>query len=42
MGKLVLTHLVPGNPAITDEMWLAGVREHYRGEAVVGRDLMEV
>ena len=40
--KLVLSHLVPGNPAITDEMWLAGVREHYRGEAVVGRDLMEV
>ena len=40
--KLVLSHLVPGNPAITDAMWLAGVREHYRGEAVVGRDLMEV
>ena len=40
--KLVLTHLVPAGPAITDAMWLAGVREHYRGEAVVGRDLMEV
>jgi ribonuclease BN (tRNA processing enzyme) len=40
--KLVLTHLVPGNPAITDDMWLAGVRERYHGEAVVGRDLMEV
>ncbi len=40
--KLVLSHLVPGNPAITDAMWLAGVREHFSGEAVVGRDLMEV
>ena len=40
--KLVLTHLVPAGPAITDAMWLAGVRAHYRGEAVVGRDLMEV
>ena len=40
--KLVLSHLVPGNPAITDAMWLAGVREHFAGEAVVGRDLMEV
>jgi ribonuclease BN (tRNA processing enzyme) len=40
--KLVLTHLVPASPAITDAMWLAGVRRHYSGEAVVGRDLMEV
>lgn len=40
--KLVLTHLVPGDPAITDAMWLAGVRRHYQGEAVVGRDLMAV
>ena len=40
--KLVLSHLVPGNPAITDAMWLAGVRKSYAGEAVVGRDLLEV
>jgi ribonuclease BN (tRNA processing enzyme) len=40
--KLVLSHLVPADPAITDEMWLAGVRKNFTGEAVVGRDLMEV
>jgi ribonuclease BN (tRNA processing enzyme) len=40
--KLVLSHLVPADPAITDEMWLAGVRKNFAGEAVVGRDLMEV
>jgi ribonuclease BN (tRNA processing enzyme) len=40
--KLVLSHLVPADPAITDEMWLAGVRRNFAGEAVVGRDLMEV
>ncbi|NMG64775.1 MBL fold metallo-hydrolase [Azoarcus indigens] len=39
--KLVLTHLVPGDdPGITDEMWLEGVRKHYKGEVVVGKDLM--
>jgi ribonuclease BN (tRNA processing enzyme) len=40
--KLVLSHLVPADPAISDEMWLAGVRKHFTGEAVVGKDLMEV
>lgn len=40
--KLVLSHLVPAFPTITDEMWLAGVRKHFSGEAIVGRDLMEV
>lgn len=41
--KLVLTHFVPGDdPAITDAMWTEGVRKHYDGEIVVGRDLMVV
>ncbi len=40
--KLVLSHLVPADPAITDDMWLAGVRKNFAGEAVVGKDLMEV
>jgi len=40
--KLVLSHLVPADPRIIDEMWLAGVRKNFAGEAVVGRDLMEV
>lgn len=41
--KLVLTHFVPGDdPSITDAMWLEGVRKHYSGEVVVGRDLMVI
>jgi ribonuclease BN (tRNA processing enzyme) len=40
---LVLSHLVPGDdPSITDAMWEEGVRRHYGGKIVVGRDLMEV
>jgi ribonuclease BN (tRNA processing enzyme) len=38
---LVLSHFVPGDdPSITDEMWTAGVRAHFKGAVVVGRDLM--
>jgi len=40
--KLVLSHLVPAFPSITDEMWLRGVRMTFKGEAVVGRDLQAV
>lgn len=40
--KLVLSHLVPAFPTITDAMWLQGVRKHFAGEAIVGRDLQEV
>ena len=41
VGLLVLTHLVPGALSdIGDETYLAGVREHFRGNAVVGKDLM--
>jgi ribonuclease BN (tRNA processing enzyme) len=40
--KLVLSHLVPAFPSISDEMWLRGVRKSFKGEAVVGRDLQEV
>jgi ribonuclease BN (tRNA processing enzyme) len=40
---LVLSHLVPGDdPAITDEHWLEGVRRHFNGRIIVGRDLMEI
>jgi ribonuclease BN (tRNA processing enzyme) len=38
---LVLSHFVPGDdPTITDEMWAAGARAHFKGRIVVGRDLM--
>src|SRR6185295_18744522 len=40
---LVLTHFVPGDDAsITDEQWSADVRKHFKGQIVVGKDLMEL
>jgi ribonuclease BN (tRNA processing enzyme) len=40
---LVLTHFVPGDdPSITDENWTEGVRKHYDGRVIVGRDLMVI
>ena len=40
---LVLTHFVPGDdPSITDEQWSEGVRKHFKGRIIVGKDLMEV
>lgn len=40
---LVLSHFVPGNDAsITDEQWSAGVRKHFKGRIIVGKDLMEI
>ncbi len=40
---VILTHLVPGDdPAITDEQWTEGVRKHFTGQIVVGKDLLEI
>lgn len=40
---LVLSHFVPGaDPSITDDRWLEGVRKHFAGEVVVGRDLQVI
>ena len=40
---LVLSHFVPGDdPSITDEQWVSGVRTHFKGRIIVGKDLMEV
>jgi len=40
---VVLSHLVPGDdPSITDEQWSEGVRRHFGGKIIVGRDLMEI
>jgi ribonuclease BN (tRNA processing enzyme) len=40
---LVLSHFVPGDDAsITDEQWSEGVRKHFTGRVVVGRDLLEI
>jgi ribonuclease BN (tRNA processing enzyme) len=40
---LVLTHLVPAeDPAVTERMWLDAARTHFRGQVIVGEDLLEV
>ena len=40
---LVLSHLVPADdPAVTDQMWLDAARVHFRGEVIVGKDLLEI
>jgi ribonuclease BN (tRNA processing enzyme) len=39
-GTLVLYHLIPGNPAITDDAWVALVQPTFAGPIVVARDLM--
>lgn len=37
--KLVLYHLIPGNPGITDDQWIDLVRPHFAGEILVAHDL---
>ncbi|MGH8130381.1 MAG: MBL fold metallo-hydrolase [Steroidobacteraceae bacterium] len=40
---LVLSHFVPpDDPLVTEQMWRDAARRHYRGEIIVGRDLMEI
>jgi ribonuclease BN (tRNA processing enzyme) len=40
---LVLSHFVPAeNPPISDDQWLAAARSTFKGEIVVGRDLLEL
>lgn len=40
---LVLSHLVPpDDPAITDQVWIDAARKHFRGDIIVGKDLMEI
>ena len=41
VGTLVLSHLIPGAlQPLPDEVYLAGVRQHFDGHAVVGKDLL--
>jgi ribonuclease BN (tRNA processing enzyme) len=42
--KLVLNHFLPTGQAAFDkpELWIEGVRKNYKGEIVVGEDLMEI
>jgi ribonuclease BN (tRNA processing enzyme) len=39
---VVLYHFVPPDAGVTDEQWAAGVRKHFGGRVVVGKDLMEI
>lgn len=40
---LVLSHLVPpDDPAITDQAWIDAARKQFRGDIIVGKDLMEI
>ncbi len=40
---LVLSHLVPpDDPAITEQMWLDAARAHFKGEVILGKDLLEI
>jgi ribonuclease BN (tRNA processing enzyme) len=40
---LVLSHFVPGDdPSITDDQWAEGVRKFFKGQIIVGKDLMEI
>ncbi len=40
---LVLSHLVPADdPEVTDNMWIAAARTRFKGDVIVGRDLLEI
>jgi len=42
VGRLVLTHFVPGDDELPDEHWRQGIGPEFDGEVVVGRDLAEL
>jgi len=40
---LVLSHLVPpDDPEVSEQMWLEAARTHFRGNVIVGKDLLEI
>ena len=41
VGRLVLTHFIPGDDVLADAHWLAGIRD-FDGEAIVGADGLEL
>ncbi len=42
VGRLVLTHFIPGDDELPDEHWLERAAADFAGEVVVGHDLMEL
>ncbi|MEY4296032.1 MAG: hypothetical protein RLY82_1720 [Pseudomonadota bacterium] len=39
---LVLSHLLPGDEPISDEIWRAEAAKHFKGEIVIGKDKMVI
>lgn len=39
---LVLSHFVPGDTSVPDDVWAERARRRFGGEVIVGRDLLEV
>jgi ribonuclease BN (tRNA processing enzyme) len=33
---------LPDDPEISEQMWIDAAREHFQGEIIVARDLLEV
>jgi ribonuclease BN (tRNA processing enzyme) len=42
VGRLVLTHFLPGDDILSDEHWVRGVGASFDGEVIAGADLMEL
>lgn len=42
VGTLVLYHLIPGNPGLTDDYWRGLIAPHYSGNVIVAKDLLVV
>jgi ribonuclease BN (tRNA processing enzyme) len=42
VGTLVLTHFVPGDEPIDDDVWRDAAARHFKGKIIVGRDLMVI
>lgn len=39
---LVLSHLVPGDGSVADDLWIGAARKYFDGRIIVGKDLMEI
>ena len=42
VGRLVLTHFVPGDDVLPDDHWVKGASRDFGGEVIPGADLLEV
>ena len=42
VGRLVLTHFVPGDDVLPDDHWVKGAAEDFDGQVIAGADLLEV